>query len=164
MSTKALNQRQARWAELLANYDFVLIPIPGTKNPTDGPSRRPDYAQDVPVPTGSLIPPNALRLLPSNFTNSTGSTANTYLQASSERTPSKLSNPLFRNELFLPTPLTLLRVNTLLIHSTPGLVTRMDYSFTKALFMFQLLCVWTSCENTMTHHSPATPALLEPSN
>ena len=43
MSTKALNRRQARWAELL---DFVLIPIP--------------------VPT----PPNVLRLLPSNFTGS----------------------------------------------------------------------------------------------
>ena len=69
MSTKALNCRQARWAELLTNYDFVLIPISGTKNPADGPSRRPDYAQDIPVPTGSLIPPNTLRLLPSNFTN-----------------------------------------------------------------------------------------------
>jgi len=67
MSTKALNRRQARWAELLANYDFVLIPIPGTKNPTDGPSHRPDYAQDVAIPTGSLIPSNALRLLPPNF-------------------------------------------------------------------------------------------------
>jgi len=67
MSTKALNRRQAHWAELLANYDFVLILIPGTKNSTDGPSRHPDYAQAVPVPTGSLIPPNALRLLPPNF-------------------------------------------------------------------------------------------------
>jgi len=52
----------------LANYNFVLIPIPGTRNPADGPSRRPHYVQDIPVPTGSLIPPNALRLLPSNFT------------------------------------------------------------------------------------------------
>ena len=68
ISTKALNCHQARWAELLANYDFVLIPVPGTKNPADGPSHRPDYTQDIPVPTGSLIPPNALRLLPSNFT------------------------------------------------------------------------------------------------
>jgi len=48
------NRRQARWAELLANYDLVLIPIP--------------------IPTGSLIPPKALRLLPSNFTNSTVNT------------------------------------------------------------------------------------------
>jgi len=77
MSTKALNRRQARWAELLANYDFVLVPISDTKNPADGPSRRPDYAQDISVSTGSLIPPNTLRLLPSNFTNSTGFTAAT---------------------------------------------------------------------------------------
>ena len=68
MTTKVLSCRQARWAKLLANYDFVLIPIPGTKNPADGPSRRPDYALDIPVPTGALIPPNALRLLPSNST------------------------------------------------------------------------------------------------
>ena len=37
----------AHWAELLANYDSVLIPIPGTKNLADGPSRLPDYAQDI---------------------------------------------------------------------------------------------------------------------
>jgi hypothetical protein len=42
MSTKVLNRRQARWAELLAGYDFVLIHIPGTKNPADEPSRRLD--------------------------------------------------------------------------------------------------------------------------
>jgi hypothetical protein len=66
MSTKVLNRRQARWAELLADYDFVLIPIPGTKNPADGPSRRPDYAVDNPLPMGSLIPSTALRLLPSD--------------------------------------------------------------------------------------------------
>jgi hypothetical protein len=64
MSTKVLNRRQARWAELLANYDFVLIHTPGIKNPADGPSRRPDYAHDISVPTGSLIPARALRLLP----------------------------------------------------------------------------------------------------
>jgi hypothetical protein len=68
MSTKVLNRRQARWAELLADYDFVLIPIPGKKNPADGPSRRPDYAEN-PLPMGSLIPPHALRLLPSTDSN-----------------------------------------------------------------------------------------------
>jgi len=71
MSTTALNHHQAPWTELLANYDFILVPISGTKNPADGPLRRPDYAQDVPVPTGPLIPPNALRLLSSNFTGAT---------------------------------------------------------------------------------------------
>jgi len=44
MSTKALNHRQARWAELLANYDFIFISIPGTKNLANGLSHRSDYA------------------------------------------------------------------------------------------------------------------------
>ena len=64
MSTKVLNRRQARWAELLADYDFVLTHTPGKRNPADGPSRRPDYAEN-PLPIGSSIPPQALRLLPS---------------------------------------------------------------------------------------------------
>ena len=38
MSTKILNRRQARWAEFLSGYDFVLDHIPGSKNPADGPS------------------------------------------------------------------------------------------------------------------------------
>ena len=64
MSTKVPNRRQARWAELLAGYDFVLIHVPGVKNPADGPLSHPDYSQDVPVPTGSLLPLRALRFLP----------------------------------------------------------------------------------------------------
>jgi len=64
MSTKILNRRQARWAEFLSDYDFVLDHIPGSKNPADGPSRRPDYAKDVDIPSGALIPPKALGLLP----------------------------------------------------------------------------------------------------
>ena len=63
MTTKILNRRQARWAEFLADYDFVLLPIPGTKNPADGPSRRPDYADDVELPSGSVIPKSALRFI-----------------------------------------------------------------------------------------------------
>jgi len=53
MTTKMLNRRQARWAEFLANYDFVLVHIKGTKNPADGPSRRPDYMENVEIPTGT---------------------------------------------------------------------------------------------------------------
>ena len=64
MSTKLLNHRQARWAEFLSGYDFVLVHIPGSKNPADGPSRRPDYAEGVEVPSGTLIPRSALRMLP----------------------------------------------------------------------------------------------------
>ena len=63
MSSKVLNRRQARWAEILANYDFVLVPIPGKTNPADAASRRPDYAKDVTLPSGTLIPSKALRLL-----------------------------------------------------------------------------------------------------
>ena len=63
MTTKILNRRQARWAEFLANYDFVLVHIQGTKNPADGPSRRPDYMENVEIPTGTLIPRSALRKL-----------------------------------------------------------------------------------------------------
>jgi hypothetical protein len=63
MTTKILNRRQARWAEFLANYDFVLTHIKGTKNPADGPSRRPDYMENVEPPTGALIPRSALRML-----------------------------------------------------------------------------------------------------
>lgn len=69
MSTKILNRRQARWAEFLSAYDFVLVHISGSKNPADGPSRRPDYAENVDVPMGTLIPQSALRLLPGNLSN-----------------------------------------------------------------------------------------------
>ena len=63
MTTKILNRRQARWAEFLANYDFVLVHIQGSKNPVDGPSRRLDYMENVEIPIGILIPQSALRKL-----------------------------------------------------------------------------------------------------
>ena len=59
MSTKVLNRRQARWAELLAGYDFVLVHTSGSKNPADGPSRRPDYANELELPIGTLLPPSS---------------------------------------------------------------------------------------------------------
>lgn len=46
MSQVSLNGRQARWAMTLAAYDFVIEHRPGSKNPADGPSRRPDYEAD----------------------------------------------------------------------------------------------------------------------
>jgi hypothetical protein len=61
MSTKILNRRQARWAELLSGYDFVLVHTPGSSNPADGPSRHPDYTTDVPQPSGSLLPPSVFQ-------------------------------------------------------------------------------------------------------
>src|SRR5436190_7368487 len=66
MTTEILNRRQARWAEILSGYDFVLDHITGSKNPADGPSRRPDYAENVELPSGTLIPQSTLRLLPSS--------------------------------------------------------------------------------------------------
>ena len=41
--TKLLG-RQARWLMRLAPYEFEIKHRPGTSNPADGPSRRPDYA------------------------------------------------------------------------------------------------------------------------
>ena len=43
MTKKKLNGRQARWAEELAEFDFVIEYRTGGSNPADGPSRRPDY-------------------------------------------------------------------------------------------------------------------------
>ncbi|EUC53577.1 Transposon Tf2-1 polyprotein, putative [Rhizoctonia solani AG-3 Rhs1AP] len=43
MSTRVLNRRQARWSLFLADFNFVLSYAPGSSNPADAPSRRPDY-------------------------------------------------------------------------------------------------------------------------
>jgi hypothetical protein len=61
MSTKILNRRQARWAELLSRYDFFLVHTLGFSNPANGPSRRPDYATEVLQPSGSLLPPSVFQ-------------------------------------------------------------------------------------------------------
>ncbi|KAE8218058.1 hypothetical protein CF319_g7988 [Tilletia indica] len=42
-----LNDRQARWQEQLAEFDFVIEHLAGNKNPADPPSRRPDYGAAV---------------------------------------------------------------------------------------------------------------------
>jgi hypothetical protein len=43
MTKRVLTGRQARWAESLAEFDFVIEYRSGKTNPADGPSRRPDY-------------------------------------------------------------------------------------------------------------------------
>ena len=43
MTTQTLTGRQARIAEHLAGYNFVIEYKKGTANPSDGLSRRPDY-------------------------------------------------------------------------------------------------------------------------
>ena len=43
LTKKELNRRQARWAEKLAAFDFMIEYRAGKTNPANGPSRRPDY-------------------------------------------------------------------------------------------------------------------------
>jgi len=43
MSTRILNRRQARWSMFLSEFNFRLDYLPGSKNPADPPSRRPDF-------------------------------------------------------------------------------------------------------------------------
>ena len=43
MTTPNLSQRQLKWAEKLAEYDFNITYRKGNKNPADGLSRRPNY-------------------------------------------------------------------------------------------------------------------------
>lgn len=45
-SAKKLSAKQARWAQLLAAYDFEIEYKPGVRNPSDAPSRRPDFFED----------------------------------------------------------------------------------------------------------------------
>jgi len=43
MSTRILNCRQARWSMFLSEFNFRLDYLPGSKNPADPPSHRPDF-------------------------------------------------------------------------------------------------------------------------
>jgi hypothetical protein len=54
-TTKVLSRRQARWAEILSAYDFTIEHLDGTKNPADGPSRRPDYKEGYERPSACLL-------------------------------------------------------------------------------------------------------------
>ncbi|KAJ2925408.1 hypothetical protein H1R20_g11659, partial [Candolleomyces eurysporus] len=44
MTSHVLNRRQARWSMFLSEFDFQLDWAPGSRNPADSPSRRPDFA------------------------------------------------------------------------------------------------------------------------
>lgn len=52
---RKLNPRQARWAMLLAGFDFEVHHQAGKTNPADGPSRRPDYYTESDA-VNSLLP------------------------------------------------------------------------------------------------------------
>ena len=84
MTTKILNHHQARWAEILSSYDFVLDHITGSKNTANGPSRRPDYAENIDLPSRTLIPQSALCFLPLHL-----------LPSGVEPAPSNLESSLF---------------------------------------------------------------------
>ena len=62
MTTKIFNRR---WAEILSSYCFVLDHVLGSKHSADNRSKRPDYAKNVESLPDSIIPPSALRFLPS---------------------------------------------------------------------------------------------------
>jgi RNase H-like domain found in reverse transcriptase len=56
MTTKELNARQARWAEELSSYNFVIGHIKGKENTVaDALSRRPDYRENATVGCTSQI-------------------------------------------------------------------------------------------------------------
>jgi len=42
-TSNVLSKRQARWSEILLAYNFVIEHLEGRKNPSDDPSRRPNY-------------------------------------------------------------------------------------------------------------------------
>jgi len=54
-TSKVLSRRQARWAEIISSYDFVIQHLEGKKNPADGPSRRADYEECYERPTARLF-------------------------------------------------------------------------------------------------------------
>jgi transposase InsO family protein len=55
MGTKTLNRRQARWAETLAAFDFVIEYRAGKTNPADPLSRRPDHMRGEPARSENTI-------------------------------------------------------------------------------------------------------------
>ena len=87
MTMKLLNRRQARWAEILSGYDFVLDYITSSKNPANGPSRCLDYAENVVLPSSAFIPQSILRLLlpPGNLSPSLFASAEASLSSSGTR-------------------------------------------------------------------------------
>jgi len=65
-TTKVLNRRQSRWAELLANYNFTIVYRPGkTMGKPDAMSRRHDFSEGSKAsdaPPRTLLKPNQLQL------------------------------------------------------------------------------------------------------
>jgi len=63
-----LSRRQARWAERLAIFDFIIEYRKGASNPSDGPSRRPDYEQSASMEEdGNIMLPTLQKKLQGSF-------------------------------------------------------------------------------------------------
>ena len=54
-TSKVLSRQQARGAEILSSYDFVIEHLEGKKNPAKGPSRGPDYEIGYEDTTAKLL-------------------------------------------------------------------------------------------------------------
>jgi len=54
-TSKVLSGRQARWSEVLSAYDFLIEHLEDSKNPADGPCRRPDYEIGYERPVARLL-------------------------------------------------------------------------------------------------------------
>ena len=65
-TTKVLNRRQARWSELLANYNFTIVYRPGrSMGKPDAMTRRHDFSEGSKAsdtPPRTLLKPNQLQL------------------------------------------------------------------------------------------------------
>ena len=62
-STKNLNQRQARWAEILSQFDFIIKYRPGISGgKPDALSRRPEYAEGEGEVHTAMLKPGQLQI------------------------------------------------------------------------------------------------------
>jgi len=92
LTTKVLNRRQVRWAELLGQYRFRIVYTPGKENGrADALSRRPDIAGTKEIKNAALLKKNAdgsLGMAQASLNNIMTITA---------RVPEELEEPIIRS-------------------------------------------------------------------
>jgi len=66
-TSKVLSRQQARWAEILSSYDFVIEQLEGKKNPAYGPARRPDYEIGYDNMTAQLLATLAATIITESY-------------------------------------------------------------------------------------------------
>jgi len=64
-----LSWRQARWADILSSYDFIIEHLEGKTNPADGPSRRPNYEISYEHMTAKLLATLAATTITESYDN-----------------------------------------------------------------------------------------------